>query len=249
MANVQSHYADHLGPVYTWSVGGIDAAIGRGESELQTLALLPRATGIAIDLGAGFGMHAIPLAMRGYRTLAIDSCATLLDELRARLDELPVTCIQDDLLSFERHIGEAPELVLCMGDTLTHLESVRAVEQLIGSAAFSLCPGGSLVLSFRDYTVALEASARFIPVRSDDSRIMTCFLEYREHELTVHDLLYERNPPGEQSAWRFSVSSYNKLRLSPERVSAMIQQNGLAVTRDTGLSGMVRLVGVKPAAP
>jgi len=248
MSNAQSHYADHLGAVYSWSVGGIEAAIARGEFELQALAALPRATGIAVDLGAGFGMHAIPLAMRGFRTLAIDSCATLLDELRFRQDDLSITCIQDDLLNFARHIDQAPELVLCMGDTLTHLESMRAVEQLIGSAASGLCPGGRLVMSFRDYTEALDATARFIPVRSDESRIMTCFLEYREHELTVHDLLYERDQPGAQCAWRFSVSSYDKLRLAPARVSALMQQNGLAVTCDTGLSGMARLVGVKPAA-
>jgi SAM-dependent methyltransferase len=246
MSSAKSHYADQLGRVYSWSVGGIDAAISRGESELQALTANPQATGAAVDLGAGFGMHAIPLAMRGFRVLAIDSCAVLLDELQDRQGGLAITCIQDDLLNCQRHIGDAPELVLCMGDTLTHLDSVRAVEQLVGSTASSLCPGGRFVASFRDYTQGVHATARFIPVRSDESRIMTCFLEYGEDTVTVHDLLYERDDPSAQAAWRFSVSAYPKLRLSPERVLAMLQVNGLAVTREPGPSGMVRLVGVKP---
>ena len=81
----EDHYANHLGPIYSWMVGNIDAALARSESELHALSL-PSATagrvsaGTAIDLGAGFGLHAIPLARRGFNVIAIDSNGPLLEE-------------------------------------------------------------------------------------------------------------------------------------------------------------------------
>ena len=65
------HYRAHLAPVYLWMAGGFEAALSRGEAEVDALFpdLAPGAT--AVDLGAGFGMHAIPLARAGARVLAL----------------------------------------------------------------------------------------------------------------------------------------------------------------------------------
>jgi predicted RNA methylase len=74
MATVAEHYRTHLAPVYAWMAGGVDAAVARGESEIA--AILPglSAGSSAVDLGAGFGMHTIPLGRRGCAVLAVDSC-------------------------------------------------------------------------------------------------------------------------------------------------------------------------------
>src|SRR5688572_10989815 len=111
--------------------GGIDAALERGAGEVSALNLSPVPGAVAVDLGAGFGMHAIPLARAGYRVLAIDSSAELLNELRAGVGVLPIDVVTDDLLAFRRHVREQPQLIVCMGDTLTHLENVEAVLRLI----------------------------------------------------------------------------------------------------------------------
>jgi 2-polyprenyl-3-methyl-5-hydroxy-6-metoxy-1,4-benzoquinol methylase len=100
--SVVDHYASHLAPVYAWMAGGIDAALERGADEVGALNLSPAPGAIAVDLGAGFGMHAIPLARLGYRILAIDSSAELLDELRAGTGVLPIDVVIDDLSAFRR---------------------------------------------------------------------------------------------------------------------------------------------------
>ena len=234
---VSGHYDDHLGPVYSWIAGGVENATLRGAAELDAIPVPPN--GMAVDLGAGFGMHSLPLADRGYRVLAIDSCASLLEELSTHGGDRILT-VCDDLLSFPRHLPEDFEatLVLCMGDTLTHLPDRPAVSRLISSSASILRPGGLLVLSFRDYSTELVGDRRFIPVRSDGDRILTCFLEDREDHILVHDLLHQRD----SSSWKFEVGSYRKLRLSPEWVLAELEENGFSVRREAGLSGMVRLV-------
>ena len=81
MATMADHYTNLLGPVYTWMVGDVDAALARSDLELDALSLPSQGAGTAVDLGAGFGMHAIPLARRGFSVVAIDSYQPLLQEL------------------------------------------------------------------------------------------------------------------------------------------------------------------------
>lgn len=234
----QDHYERLLGPVYTWMAGGFEAATARGARELEELGLRPEDTGLAMDLGAGFGMHAIPLAQRGFEVTAIDTCTALLEELRTHAEDLPVHAIQDDLLSWERHAGGTPELILCMGDTLTHLPDRARVLTLLDTISNTISPGGRLILSIRDYTKRLEREQRFIPVRSDRNRIFTCFLDYTGDHVLVHDLLYEWN--GEQ--WIFDASCYPKIRIAPEWLEASLEERGFSVEHGAGASGMIRFV-------
>ncbi len=241
MTSVQDHYSTHLAPIYVWMAGGLEAAIARGATEIA--AILPDlATGdSAVDLGTGFGMHAIPLARRGCTVLAVDTCSLLLQQLTEHATGLPVTTVEDDLLSFQKHLDKPADAILCMGDTLTHLPNPSAVTTLFRLGAQSLRPGGKLIATFRDYTAPLQGGARFIPVKSDADRILTCFLEYGSDTVDVHDVLHERVG----QAWHLRVGVYRKLRLSPQWVSSQLQAEGFSVVTEPGLAGMVRIVATK----
>src|SRR5262245_23962363 len=238
MPSVAEHYERMLSPVYAWMAGGVEAAIAAGKSELAALEPQPPAGALVVDLGAGFGMHAIPLARAGARVLAVDSSAQLLAELRKLAGDLPITAVEDDLLSFRAHLHEKAAAVLCMGDTLTHLPEHTNVDFLVQEVAEALAPGGQFLLTFRDYSEALRDEQRFIPVRSDERRILTCFLEYEEDTVVVHDILHERAG----DAWNTRVSSYRKLRLSPDRVTGSLESFGFDARRDAGPRGMVRIL-------
>jgi len=238
MASVAEHYERVLSPVYSWMAGGVEAALAAGKSEIDALGLELPAGALAVDLGAGFGMHTIPLARAGARVMAIDSSAQLLGELQRLAANLPVTVVQDDLLSFRSHLKEKAAAILCMGDTLTHLPEHTNVDFLVQEVAEALAPGGRFVLSFRDYSEALLDASRFIPVRSDERRILMCFREYEEDSVVVNDVLHERSG----DAWETRVSSYRKLRLSPERVTGSLESFGFDTRQEAGLRGMVRIV-------
>ena len=187
-------------------------------------------------------MHAIPLADLGYDVLATDTSDTLLHTLDDHIGTRPIRTIRDDLRAFKRHLDAPAALILCMGDTLTHLPDRDSVRGLFNDIAHTLAEGGTFILTFRDYSTPLTGPARFIPVRSDADRILTCFLEYDEDAVIVHDVLYERD--GEQ--WRQRVSAYRKLRLSPDAVIRALQDNGLHVTKENGPAGMTRLIAKRP---
>jgi hypothetical protein len=241
MVSVADHYRSHLAAVYTWMSGGFESALARGETELG--AILPDLSrgARAVDLRCGFGMHSIPLARRGCAVLALDSSSYLVGQLKAHAGTLPITAAEDDLLAFQRYLDRPADVILCMGDTLTHLPDRDAASQLFTSAAASLCPGGRFIATFRDYTQALVGNARFIPVKSDADRILTCFLEYAADHVDVHDMLHERD--GE--AWRLRVSAYRKLRLDPQWVSGSLRDRGFSVRTEPGLAGMIRIVAAK----
>jgi 2-polyprenyl-3-methyl-5-hydroxy-6-metoxy-1,4-benzoquinol methylase len=242
MTTVQQHYETHLGPIYAWMLGDIDAAFAMSAAELATLHLPKTPGGAALDLGAGFGLHALPLAQRGYAVTAIDNCGSLLEELRARAQDLPIKTVHADIAAFGAHIEQPLEVILCMGDTLTHLPDLACIAALLAQVAAALTKGGMFAATFRDYVAApLESERRFILVRSDAQRILTCFLEYGEQQVTVYDLLHEREGAG----WQQRVSSYPKLRLDPQWVVAKLTALGLNARREAGFGGMVRIVAAK----
>ena len=243
MASVQEHYDRLLGSIYGWTIGDIEAATAAAREELQAVGISSSAGRIAVDLGAGPGAHAIALADQGYAVTAIDTSAELLDELRANGGSRSIRYIYDDLRRFREHVDGPAHVVLCMGDTLTHLESLASVDALFAGNAEVLAPGGVFVATFRDYASrALEGDARFIPVRQAKSRVLTCFLEYRDTTVTVHDLLHEWTGTG----WVLRVSSYRKLRLSPEWARSALERLGLTTSLEIGPRGMVRLLGRRP---
>ncbi|WP_203546664.1 class I SAM-dependent methyltransferase [Dyella caseinilytica] len=238
MSSVHEHYDSHLAPIYLWMVGGFDNAVALGKSDLDALGIKPDTHKVALDLGAGFGMHAIPLAREGCSVTAIDNSSLLLDELRARGAGLPIHAMEGDLLNASRYVSEAPQLVLCMGDTLTHIQSKGEVEGLFSEVSRLLAPKGLFAMTFRDYTSPAAGDRRFIPVRSDDSRIHTCFLEEEPTHMVVHDIVHERTG----DAWLMKVSAYRKLRLSPDWVSSALREVGLSPTISAGPRGMVQIV-------
>jgi SAM-dependent methyltransferase len=237
MQDSETHYETHLGPVYSWMLGDLKAAFARGAAEIAALPLPAR--GIAVDLGAGLGPHALALAERGYDVLALDNCQVLLDELRSHAHSLPIVTQYADLLQFPSYLNGQAQVIVCMGDTLTHLSTPSSVESLLSNVAAALGHGGVFAATFRDYaTRTLQGDQRFILVRADDERILTCFLEYGDTHVTVHDVLTEKD----QGQWRQKISSYPKLRLAPEWLITRLTEKGFTVKRDATPGGMVRII-------
>ncbi|MDO9073207.1 MAG: class I SAM-dependent methyltransferase [Rubrivivax sp.] len=237
MISVQQHYETHLAPVYLWMAGGLEHALALGAADVAPFVDRP---GLAVDLGAGFGMHSLPLARAGFRVLAVDTSRHLLAELQQHAAGLQVQTVEADLVKFAAHLSGPADLVLCMGDTLTHLGSRAQVERLLHTVAGALAPGGRFVATFRDYRHLPEGDARFIAVRSGALRIHTCFLEEQGDRVQVHDVLHER--PSEDAPWQMRVSSYLKLRLAPEWLIAQAQSSGLRCQVGPGPLGMLQLV-------
>lgn len=246
MASVQAHYDSHLAPLYSWMSGGAEGPRARFAALLDELGIAPSGPGAtAVDLGAGNGHQSLPLADAGFAVTAIDLSSALLAELAAAAGGRTVRTVHGDLRDFEQVLPpRAPEVIVCGGDTLTHLPSLADVDALISRAARALAPDGWLVLGFRDYTAARHGADRFIPVQSDADCILTCFLDFSASHVTVHDLVHRRDG----ARWTLSTSAYEKLRLAPEHVRRQLAAAGLTLVHDTAAHGAVTLAARRPSS-
>jgi hypothetical protein len=194
-----------------------------------------------VDLGAGCGFQAIPLARLGFSVTAIDLDRKLLAELEKHLDGEDVETVCANIMDFRRCAPQPAELVVCMVDTLLHLDSQTAVKQLAADVFAALEPGGTFVATFRDFTVETKELDRFIPVRSDDATVFTCFLEFEPDTVKVHDLVHRRV----DGHWNFAKSFYRKLRLPTDWIVMTLREAGFRHV-ETGLDrGLVVLTAKK----
>jgi len=240
MATVREHYDGVLAEHYTRMLGDFEAKVTEQGALLERLGVSARPSGgLAVDLGCGSGFQSVALARLGFRVLAVDFSRRLLAELNDRARGLPVEAIAGDIRDVARLVPAGIELVVCMGDTLAHLEREADLDRVFHGVAGRLMAGGRLVLTFRDLSGELRDLDRVIPLGAWDDLVMTCFLEYEASTVKVHDLIWVRQPDG----WRFRKGVYRKLRLAPARVTARLTAAGFAVERHEAPAGMVALVG------
>jgi hypothetical protein len=238
---VKEHYDKHLGNFYSWMAGDFEVKQKEFQQFLIDHELLPTCSKVAIDLGAGHGIQSVALALVGFTVKAIDFNKQLLDELKNNSKGLDIDVIEDDIKAIKQYAESEPELIICWGDTLTHLDSKKEVEEFVIDICQTLIVGGKLVVSFRDYSNELMGDDRFIPVKSDDDRILTCFLEYGKEYVKVTDLLYEKTETG----WQQKVSSYNKVRILPDEVVQLLKINEMNILFNQPINRMTTIIAAK----
>ena len=239
--NTKEHYDLHLYKYYSWIYGGFKNKIEENLKFFKEQKIEPRDSKIVIDLGAGSGFQSIPLAMLGFNVKAIDFSRKLLAELKENSRGFDIKIIESDIMNFDYYSGFNPELIVCMGDTLTHLEDLNQVKNLITNSASLLNHNGKLILNFRDLSIELKDENRFIPVKSNNEKIFTCFLEYFPGHIKVHDIVNEKA----NGKWEQKISSYNKIKISEKTIRSIITENNLEIDFFDIKNGLLTLICVK----
>lgn len=238
---VKEHYDHHLANFYSWMVGDFHEKQSEQQQFFESHNLLPHSNKIAIDLGAGHGLQSLSLAKIGFSVIAVDFNDQLLQELHQNKEKFAIETIHNDIIQYLNKTNEQAELIVCMGDTLTHLENHFTVKTLISEMKRHLLDRGKIVLSFRDLSMELKIEKRFIPVKSENDRILTCFLEYFADHVLVHDILHEKK----DGSWMQKVSAYPKLRLSEKEILQILTDNNLKVLSREVINGMTYVVAEK----
>lgn len=203
-------------------------------------SIIPNSNKVAIDLGAGHGIQSVPLAELGFNVIAVDFNDQLLSELTSNSKGLNILAINSDIRNI-KSFADHPELIVCCGDTLTHLDSKMEIESFISDIADSLCMEGRLILSFRDYSMPLTGISRFIPVKSDENKILMCILDYETEFVEVTDLLHEKT----KSGWQQKVSSYRKVRLKTDEIVSILESCNLSITFNQIVNRLTTIIAVK----
>ncbi|WP_027183920.1 class I SAM-dependent methyltransferase [Desulfovibrio inopinatus] len=243
MADVSEHYKSVLAAHYSWMMGGLEMGIRHNEAFFRQHGLTGPVGSRAVDLGCGSGFQALALACLGYNVIGVDTSETLLEEMQAHARHLTVTAKQHDLTRFREVCPDPASLIVCMGDTLTHLPTLESVDTLFADIMKTLEPHGRMVLTFRNQKEPLTGLDRIIPVRSDASTLFTCFLEYEAERIRVTDVIYTR----EDQAWAIHKGFYYKLRLDLDLVTDKATSAGFEITEKSVTNGLVCIIATKPS--
>ena len=164
---VAAHYANLLARYYSWMFGlSFEEKVTEQRTILEPL-LKDTPRGLAVDLGCGPGFQTLALSQLGFRQIhSLDTSAKLLTEFAAHIDRLPIHAHHADILSLgETNIiptGMA-DVIVCMGDTLTHLPTLQSVRHLFRAVHSTLVPGGLFILTWRDLTPELTGPTASSP--------------------------------------------------------------------------------------
>lgn len=244
MSSIQEHYEKLLAKHYSWMFGDYDAKVQENLGFFRKHEATPRLSKRAIDLGCGSGFQSIALANLGFKVLSIDISPTLLAELEGHRESRDIRTVCADMLDFHEYCSQSKaEVVVCMGDTLTHLRSFDEVLFLFRKVYEHMESDGLFFLSFRDLTIEPRGVDRIIPVRSDESTIMTAFLEYENEHVNVHDVIYTKQNNG----WHLNKSCYKKLRIGAEWAKRQLESIGFKLVSDETGNGLITIIASKPA--
>src|SRR5262245_61447958 len=89
-SSVHDHYECLLAEHYTRMFGDFGTKVAEQQALLEKLGIGRLEGGQAVDLGCGSGFQSIALARLGFRVVAIDFSARLLQELREHARGLPI---------------------------------------------------------------------------------------------------------------------------------------------------------------
>ncbi|HEX6419931.1 MAG TPA: methyltransferase domain-containing protein [Acidimicrobiales bacterium] len=139
-----STYGDRFADVYDdWYHDVSDVA-----ATVERIAGLAAARdGRVLELGAGSGRLALPLADRGLEVWAVDASAAMLARLRAKPGARRVRAVVDDMADLRAPgLPATVGVVLCAFNTLFNLTDTAAQRSCLRRVHDLLAPGGCLLL-------------------------------------------------------------------------------------------------------
>ncbi|MGW1996053.1 class I SAM-dependent methyltransferase [Embleya sp. NPDC001921] len=150
------------------------------------------ATGTALELGAGTGRIAVPLARRGTHVTAVEVSGGLARRLRTKAAGLPVSVAETDMATYQE--GEYA-LVYAVHSTFFHLTDQRRQVACMRNVARMLAPAGVFVLSCfvpgsdllagRNMLALAGIGEDSVDIRATTVDASTQMLTYRELHLTA----------------------------------------------------------------
>jgi SAM-dependent methyltransferase len=123
------------------------------EHDEQVLAEFLQPPGLVADLGCGTGRALVPLVKSGHRGLAVDLSPHMLRVVqeKSRLDQLPIDCLQANLVQLGALRDDSIDHAICLFSTLGMIRGRANRRQALDHVRRILKPKGRFVLHVHNY--------------------------------------------------------------------------------------------------
>ncbi len=154
-------YYDELFPVEKTRLDFIESTIAYYQKE-RNIKDMPK----ILDLGCATGTTTIQLMRRGMDVVGIDNNAQMIQSATRRNPE-PKTNARFFLMDIADMGKYFPknsfDAVLCLGNTMVHLDSSEKIEQLLNAVQGVLKPGGTFIFQLINYEMILSEHVTNLP--------------------------------------------------------------------------------------
>lgn len=143
-----------------------DRLFPAGAAQVEFVAgRLPQAASV-LDVAAGTGNLAVELCKRGHEVTALDLDAMMVLRMNEKRETLGLSGLTPLLMDMRR-IDALPassfDAVLCVGNSIVHLDSLPEIGTTVALMAQLLKPGGMLILQTVNYDRILDQGVTSLP--------------------------------------------------------------------------------------
>lgn len=121
--------------------------------------------GAILDLAAGTGNHSIALAKLGYEVTATDLDENMVNKIneKARIEQVSINALVVAMEDIDRLNEQQYSSIICVGNSLVHLQSLAEVEKAIVQMQNLLEPNGKLIIQIVNYDRILKEGITELP--------------------------------------------------------------------------------------
>lgn len=155
-----------------------------------------RGNSCILDVGCATGDLAIELAKKQFNITAIDLNHKMISIAKQKAAEfkLAIDFQTEDMLHIKKLGSEQFSLILCFGNTLSHLNSCNEVESFFLKAYYLLPNGDRLLFQILNYDKILAEKKVNLPIIEIDEIIFTReYKKIEEHRICFQTILQKKN--------------------------------------------------------
>jgi SAM-dependent methyltransferase len=157
-------------------------------------ALLQRGTfGTVLDVACGTGLYAREFARCGLTVTGADLSAGLLEaaQNQSQTEDTMIQWREIDMraLGGVRELSAAFDLLVCMGNSIPHLQEQKDLTKTIVGFREVLRPGGLVVIHLLNYARILERRERFVGATRENERTYVRFYDFLDTGLLRFNIL------------------------------------------------------------
>lgn len=183
-----------------------------------------------LDVACGTGWHAITLAQKGYRVLGCDASPEMIKQAKANAvrARVKVTFEVADFKELDK-FSEKFDALLCLGNSLPHLLSKKALLQAFQQMRFRLKPGGVLLLHNLNYDLRVKKKPRFFSANGNEDALVWRFADYGSKFINFHTALFVKSRDSKDAqkvSWAVEVNSTKQRPLLRRELQTLLEKAG-----------------------
>jgi len=161
-----------------------------------------------LDLACGTGHHSIFFAKSGYKVVGVDKSEEMIRIAKENSKGVSkVKFLKTGFLEIYPKLKDRFDAVVCLGNSLPHLQSKKDLKKTIQQIYDLLNPKGILILQNKNYDRILQKNLRFMPPnildRKDERIVFSRALDFHKNKIVFNLITFRQR----EERWSFQTKS------------------------------------------